>query len=517
LLVILDGVRISDPNSAGLTFDLRLLDVSQIERIELLKGASSALYGTHAAVGVLSITTKKRGNGTQVGLWSKQSFRQSDQWVDWASQGSQWGLDGQHQVGKWGLMFQAQNLENRGISSLVDTQEVDHFQRKQWKVGLDFTPNNRMFYRLGVEYAAHESAYDDAYLMQDSDFLYTTDMWRISLQSELTTRKGSWHRSMAWTLLESEDQSDYPGIYKGFNWNSDTYYKTSLNQNHYLLTGVQTGYDVVPSIEQAHVYWLDPYVNWVYAKEKWHLNSGLRYNQHQTYGGHWVYHLNPSYTLTTRAGTLQWMGTLGSSFISPSLFQLYGPFGANSSLNPEESLNNEFGLQWTSTRGYSMELHAYQRWVENAIYWDNTLWIYKNDPLRQRVKGGEFQFKSPINRDFSTQLSYAFVASQGVSGLRIPRSRWTIFSQYKANTEQWWSVSGTWTGERQDMDFTTYEIVDLAQFYTLDISWTYRPQPAKWHLQLSVTNATDQQFVEQWGYNTLGRMFQAGLFYRLKS
>ena len=517
LLVILDGVRISDPNSAGLTFDLRLLDVSQIERIELLKGASSALYGTHAAVGVLSITTKNRGDGTQVGLWSKQSFRQSDQWVDWASQGSQWGLDGQHQVGKWGLMFQAQNLENRGISSLVDTQEADHFQRKQWKVGLDFTPNNRMFYRLGVEYAAHESAYDDAYLMQDSDFLYTTDMWRISLQSELITRKGSWHRSMAWTLLESEDQSDYPGIYKGFNWNSDTYYKTSLNQNHYLLTGVQTGYDVVPSIEQAHVYWLDPYVNWVYAKEKWHLNSGLRYNQHQTYGGHWVYHINPSYTVETAQGSLQWMGTLGSSFISPSLFQLYGPFGANRSLRPEESTNAELGVHWKAKKGYSFELHAYQRQVENAVYWDNTAFAYGNDPVNQRVKGGELQFKSVDFRGFSSQMSYAFVDAQGLSGLRIPRHRWTVFAQYKSTREQTWSMSGVWTGKREDMDFTEYTLVDLAPFYTVDFSWTYTSQSAPWQLQLSMRNATNQQFVEQWGYNTLGRMFQAGLFYRLKS
>ena len=250
MLVILDGVRISDPNSAGLTFDLRLLDVSQIERIELLKGASSALYGTHAAVGVLSITTKKRDAGTQWGVWTKQSLRQSDQLLDWATQGAQWGMDLQHQMGKWGVMLQTQSLDNRGISALMDTPEADRFQQQQWKISTDYTPNDRMKYRLGVEYSAHESAYDDAYLMQDRDFMYTTDMWRISLQSELTTRKGSWHRSMAWTQISSEDQSDYPGVYKGFNWNSDTYYKTSLSQNHFLLLGLQAGYDVVPDIEE---------------------------------------------------------------------------------------------------------------------------------------------------------------------------------------------------------------------------------------------------------------------------
>ena len=516
LLVVIDGVRISDPNSAGLTFDLRLLDVSQIERIELLKGASSALYGTHAAVGVLSITTKKRDAGTQWGVWTKQSLRQSDQLLDWATQGAQWGMDLQHQMGKWGVMLQTQSLDNRGISALMDTPEADRFQQQQWKISTDYTPNDRTKYRLGVEYSAHESAYDDAYLMQDRDFMYTTDMWRISLQSELINRKGSWHRSMAWTQISSEDQSDYPGVYKGFNWNSDTYYKTSLSQNHFMLLGLQAGYDVVPDIEEAHVYWYDPYVNWVYAQNKWQINSGVRYNQHQTYGGHWVYHINPSYTVETAQGSLQWMGTLGSSFISPSLFQLYGPFGANRSLRPEESTNAELGVHWKAKKGYSFELHAYQRQVENAVYWDNTAFAYGNDPVNQRVKGGELQFKSVDFRGFSSQMSYAFVDAQGLSGLRIPRHRWTAFAQYKSTREQTWSMSGVWTGKREDMDFTEYTLVDLAPFYTVDFSWTYTSQSAPWQLQLSMRNATNQQFVEQWGYNTLGRMFQAGLFYRLK-
>ena len=78
-------------------------------------------------------------------------------------------------------------------------------------------------------------------------------------------------------------------------------------------------------------------------------------------------------------------------------------------------------------------------------------------------------------------------------------------------------MSGVWTGKREDMDFAAYTLVELAPYYTVDFSWTYKSQSAPWQLQLSVRNATDQQFVEQWGYNTLGRMFQAGLFYRLKS
>jgi outer membrane cobalamin receptor len=61
VLVIIDGIRITDPSSSSQEYDLRLPDLSQIESIEIIKGASSVLYGTNAATAVVSITTKKAG------------------------------------------------------------------------------------------------------------------------------------------------------------------------------------------------------------------------------------------------------------------------------------------------------------------------------------------------------------------------------------------------------------------------------------------------------------------------
>lgn len=59
VLVLIDGVQVNDPSLVSNEFDLRLLDLNTIESIEIVKGASSTLYGNAAATAVINITTRK--------------------------------------------------------------------------------------------------------------------------------------------------------------------------------------------------------------------------------------------------------------------------------------------------------------------------------------------------------------------------------------------------------------------------------------------------------------------------
>ena len=59
VLILIDGVPLSDPTGIEQSYDLRLLSLNQIKSIEVLKGASSTLYGTGAGTGVFNITLKK--------------------------------------------------------------------------------------------------------------------------------------------------------------------------------------------------------------------------------------------------------------------------------------------------------------------------------------------------------------------------------------------------------------------------------------------------------------------------
>ena len=58
-LILIDGVPFNDPSGISQTYDLRLLDLQQVESIEILKGGLSTLYGTGAAAGVINISLKE--------------------------------------------------------------------------------------------------------------------------------------------------------------------------------------------------------------------------------------------------------------------------------------------------------------------------------------------------------------------------------------------------------------------------------------------------------------------------
>src|SRR6185503_4916958 len=63
LLVLIDGVKVNDPTTTrGSAYDLSAIDVSQVERIELLRGPASAVHGGEALAGVLNIVTRPTGD-----------------------------------------------------------------------------------------------------------------------------------------------------------------------------------------------------------------------------------------------------------------------------------------------------------------------------------------------------------------------------------------------------------------------------------------------------------------------
>lgn len=73
-LVMLDGVPLQDASSTDNTIDLRTITLESIERIEIVKGSQSVLYGSDAIAGVINIITKKGGGGKPLTVGANESY-----------------------------------------------------------------------------------------------------------------------------------------------------------------------------------------------------------------------------------------------------------------------------------------------------------------------------------------------------------------------------------------------------------------------------------------------------------
>ncbi|HLZ87922.1 MAG TPA: TonB-dependent receptor plug domain-containing protein, partial [Puia sp.] len=117
-LILIDGIPAYDPSGTNTAFDLNLINTDQVERVEILKGSQSTLYGSDAVAGVINIITRKgagkalTASGTAAG-GSYGTFKGSA------------GIDGK--IGNTGYNVQYTYLRSDGVSSAYDTTGKGHF------------------------------------------------------------------------------------------------------------------------------------------------------------------------------------------------------------------------------------------------------------------------------------------------------------------------------------------------------------------------------------------------------
>src|SRR5690606_4858904 len=100
------------------------------------------------------------------------------------------------------------------------------------------------------------------------------------------------------------------------------------------------------------------------------LNAGVRLNNHSEYGNHVVYNVNPSYVFPTSNGYVKLLGSYATSYITPNLTQLFGAFGGNPDLEPEENRTIEGGLEFKVNDRLRFSTLYFDRNEKNAIGYD---------------------------------------------------------------------------------------------------------------------------------------------------
>ena len=513
VLVIIDGLRVSDPSSFSQEYDLRLLPLSQIESIEIIKGAASTLYGTNAATAVINIKTRgakstRIGGGFQSSIGTNQTSE--DQNYNIAEFNNSAQISGTLNKFDYSISF-AQTFIN-GISSIeTETDEEDSTSNFSTNVRLGYQFTDNLSFSVYANQTKLDTEYDESFGLIDAPYRFKSEQKRVGLAGQWKFEKGEIVINSALTDYVSDNISAFPGSFEGKNYVTDLYAKYVFDDKFYTVVGLNHIKDQAEFVDTEDFTFLDPYANVVYVSEfGLNVNGGFRVNNHSEYGSEFVYNLNPSYVFELDSGYLKFLATYATSFITPSLTQLFGQFGANPELEPESNRTVEGGLEY-SKKGLRANLVYFNREEENFVFFDNISFQYLNAENTIDAQGVEFEIQwRPIDK-LRLDANYTFTERKGDNAIRIPKHKVNAQAGYNFSEETYLSATYSYTGKRTDTDFNTFTDVDLDPFSLIGLFFSHEIIGGKLSANFTIDNLFNTSFTEVVGFNTRGRNLRLGI------
>ncbi len=371
--ILVDGLPINSLDLSG--SPLRYLSLADLERIEILRGPGSTLYGADAIGGVIQLFTRRGSPGLKfdgfVGYGTQNTFQ--------ASSGISAGDD------HWQFRAEAHQDSSDSISAQKNASnqdsDTDSYRNSGGAISVSFSPTKD--HELGLIYRTNQgrSRYDnsppngtfDAYV----DF--NTEQWQIFSQNHISDHWNSklqyghttdWQNNYAsWAPLGSYLQTENTLV----SWQNDI----DLPLGKGLLgaeRGMQQASPKESFIGNDSINNNAIFINWNahYQSHRWQL--GGRYDDHSQFGNQTTYSLGYGYQLTP-----QWrlQSSYGTSFKAPSLYQLYDQWSGNAQLKPEEGKNWELGIVWEQSQQTASVIY-YLNQVSNMIDWSAASYRFQN-------------------------------------------------------------------------------------------------------------------------------------------
>ncbi len=516
VLILIDGLRVSDPSRIDNDFDINALSIEMIESIEIVKGAASSLYGSSAATGVINITTKKAGDSFR--LMTKKTWgteQVSNQSLDRINAGNHMiHLSGtQNGIG---INLAYSERYSDGMTAVVG-EVPDPFNKVNFNAGLSGQLTPKLKWKLAWNRDDVEADYDNSFPIEQAEFKYFTLLDRFSLNTQYDYNGGSLNLNAGFQQNRREFQSSYPTVFESDNLNIDLFNKYIFNNNFYTIVGFQYQKATMKADYKPEVTQSDLYLNSVYLDPSGlNLNVGVRYNYHNAYKGQWIYSLNPSYSFDLNADhQMKILTSYSKAFIAPGLYQLYDPFYGNSDLLPENNVSFELGSEIRSNQNTLSAVYFNRKEDPTLIFGPASEGYpygrYANSDKEISYSGLELAYDFQLFDSVKTRLNYIFTETTDGDLRGIPKHAINGVMDLPLSDQTHLNLIGQYSGERIANDSTT--LLEAYSLFTVQLN--HRPKKPNANLFLSVYNLFDTEYVIIPQYATRGRNVLAGISIRL--
>ncbi|MFA7595679.1 MAG: TonB-dependent receptor [Novosphingobium sp.] len=527
--VLIDGVEVSDPSRSQTAFDFSQLLATNIERIEVLRGSQSVLYGSEAIGGVINIVSK-RGSGPLTG----SIFGEGGSYGTYL-------LGGQIRGGlandRFGYSVDLQYLHTDGFSA-ADENLPGNSEGEKYK---NFSSSGRFDYQFSDDwYAKAVYRYAEGTLNYDAcggpycddpdvgdDFLQYSGRLSTGFSLLDGALRGEFGASYARNEREGFDNGADSYFYYGDRTKFDFQGSYAIDADNVLVFGAETKNDRMRSDAVSDR--ISVRNNGFYALyqlglfESLYLSAGVRIDDHETFGTFDTYRGTAAYNIAATGTKLK--GSYSTGFRAPSLFELYGrccgdPLFGNIDLKPETSKSWDLGIeQKLADDTLQLEVVYFQidtRNKINFIGFGDPEPNYFNVPGRTRSKGVEASLAWNPNEALSVRVAYTNNQVRAATGERLQnRPRHYIsgninytFLNERANL----NLTASYWSDTLDTDFSTFpsQIVKLDNPVVITLAGRLNLFE-KTELTGRIENLLDEKYQTEAGYGTAGLSFYAGI------
>jgi len=517
VLVLVDGVKLYSA-TAGSTA-LQHIPLTQIERIEVVRGPRSSLYGAEAIGGVVQIFTRRseQQNSARVELGAgSNNSREINTGLTLSGEKAQFS-------------FNARHFNTDGIDTIVhdSANDNDGYRNNAFNAQFDYRFNSTLAFASSLMDVQGEVNYDNCYnsiTFTSSDECISDYQQQTISNSFKFTPGGIWDGQLQFSRSKdfdenfSDDQRQYT-----FETERDAVSFTNnfqLSDTQMLALGIDYADDTVTSDflgastpesrNNTAVFAL-----WNQQIEQLQLNLSLRSDDNEQFDQHTTGNIALGYPL---AKDLSGFISYGTAFKAPSFNDLYSAFGGNPDLQPEESASTEIGVRGTIDDA-SWSFNIYQTDIDNLIIYDQTTSTSENIAQSQ-IRGAELNSSLQLAQwQFDLALSYTDPRNKsGDDKDKVLQSRPKQTLSIQANRDfGQFSLGGSlltqsqrYTSSDNSTSSPGYGLLNAHASYQLNKNMS---------LQAKLSNLLDKDYILNEGfgttYSTLGRSLFVNLAYQL--
>jgi vitamin B12 transporter len=540
-LILVDGVPVNDPSMINQEYDLNYISLSDVERIEICRGAMSTLYGSDAIGGVINIITAKKNIKAPVQVEASGGFGN----LNTARNHVQ--VSGKIR-NRLAYITRYSKLSTDGFSAAHDPNHTGTFDKDGYDgntagalVQYQIIPSLSL--RTFIHHSRYRAAIDAGVFRDDKDFTLRNHEWSGGGGFDFKKGKVSFAGHYRYGHIKRnylDDSLHAPGFvkfasdrYNAISHVADVYGNIRIKDWLTVLAGtdfrrgtMNQQYVSVSSFgpfsstfENKSLHQVSLYGSLFFhaAAHKLNIEAGGRINEHSRYGLNSTFTFNPSCKINDRWRVF---GSLASGFKAPSVFQVYDAFSGNEDLKPETSLHYEAGVQQLH-EVFSSRVVFFHRDIKNGIDFDYVNFKYFNF-VKQKVNGAELEMTVRPATSWQMTAHYTFLSGEEHTQsrknfsdttyrhlLRRPKHHLNLNAGVQLTPAIYLSLGGKSVGKRYDTGGYMSDDVLLGSYFLLNAYAEYRPGK---HIKFyaAAQNITGKKFFDIRGYNAIPFLISGG-------